>query len=140
MAWENTLRKPEFKKPERTELVAPDSKVVDLERVSEIDVAGNCCEVARTSAVIAVNSLAGHKYEKTFFPLGIEVGSKTVEEMPCKGLKRLLADVGKINKYPSGLPTPAKGRALNPLVVEFRKIYEEWKECDGGLEVTETYD
>tara|TARA_R110000824_G_scaffold365612_1_gene554131 strand:+ start:77 stop:478 length:402 start_codon:yes stop_codon:yes gene_type:complete len=132
MSWENTLQKPEFKKPERSE-VAPDSKVVDLERVAEIDVAGNCCEVARTSAVIAINSLAGHKYEKQLFPSGIEANSKIVEEASCKELKSILANIGKINKYPSGIPTPPKGSSTNPLVVECRKIYEEWKECDKDL-------
>jgi hypothetical protein len=133
MVWEERLKKPEFKKPERSEPIAPDSKVVDLERVAEMGVAGNCCEVARTSAVVAVNSFAGHKLEKKMFPLGIETASREIEEMSCERLKRTLIHYGKINKYPNALPIPSKGRINSPLVVELRKIYEEWKKCDKDL-------
>ena len=128
MSWQTRLKKPEFKKPEK---ISPDSKVVDMERAAEMDVSTNCCEMARTSAVAAIHSLVGHKHEKKMFPLGIEQASKDIEEMSCEELKRQVELLGKVAKYPSGIPNPPKGHKTNPLVIEFRKIYEEWKECEG---------
>ena len=127
------------------QLQAPDSKVIDEQTASEMDVAGNCCEAARNAAVTAANSFLDHPLkDKIFMNVGknrtpdeVERFLLDIEEANCKTLRRWLREVGKIDKYPNGLPelepTPARAKyefMHNPLVVEFRKIYEEWSECD----------
>ena len=151
MTWEDILKiDPERmmeRKPVR-ELEAPDSKVMDYEIAADIDVEGNCCEAARNAAVTAANSFLDHPLkDKIFMNVGkdrtpdeVERFLLDIEEADCKTLRRWLREVGKVDKYPNGLPeikpptAAAKyGFMHNPLVVEFRKIWEEWEECESDV-------
>lgn len=93
----------------------------------------DCCEVARTSLILAINSSIGHKREKKDFPKGADITSKRIQKASCEKIKEFLAHHGKITKYPSGIPAAPKGKRIHPFVVKCRKIYEEWKECDKDL-------
>ena len=143
---ERMMREPD-RKPVR-ELEAPDSKVMDYEIAADIDVEGNCCEAARNAAVTVANSFLDHPMKDKIFmnvdkertPDEIERFLLNIENTNCRTLRRWLREVGKIDKYPDGLPelkpharAPKYRYMHNPIVVEFRKIWEEWEECESDV-------
>jgi len=109
-----------------------------LERPTDEDVAQvqvdktiqseGCCETARTQMLDIFNMMKT-RYEqegRTEAVKGIEENFRIIETLTCKNLKRELAKLSKLGRI-----APA-GMKINPEVLEFRRIYEEWEECEGG--------
>ena len=104
-----------------------DSKVIDLERVTDIDVAGNCCEAARNEVMTLLSQIQ-RRYEnegRSDREKDAEKNMKIVEGVDCKQLLQIV-----YTHWKKSFTKPPEGMKLNPEYLEWRRIYEEWKECD----------
>ena len=113
-----------------SELQAPDSKLVDYQIAGEMDIVGNCCEQARNQVMEAI-SVSQRRYEEEGRPDRVkdaEGNMRMVENMDCEKLKQ------QVYRFwsKSYSAKPPKGMKINPELLMWRKIYEEWEECEDG--------
>lgn len=115
------------RKPDR-ELQAPNSKVIDFELAGEMDVTDSCCEAARNHVIELMGNIQ-RRYEeegREEKAKGIEIAIPSLEEGDCAELLKVVKRMHDISHEIK----PPKGHHISPEYLEWRKIYEEWKECD----------
>ena len=136
MSWERLIKfiKPTHpavevarKRMWQQQLERPKEAQVEMDKTIQSE---GCCETAR-GQMLDIFNMMKTRYEQEGRPdavKGVEENFRIIETLTCKNLKGELAKLAKIGRE----LIATAGKEINPEVLEFRRIYEEWEECEGG--------